>query len=410
MNFYSSFKRHLAIVAVIVALGFFTWNTTPFAEDAKDTTDWHQWRGPDGNGISTEKGWLSVWSEGEPKQLWKISVGNGYSSVTVSDGRIYTMGNAAGTDTVYCLDANTGDEIWKYSYACKTGDYKGTRATPTIDGKYVYTLSREGHLFCFNATSGRIKWSKNLKRELNVKSPKWGFACSPLILNNLLIVDVGITVAFNKTTGRLAWKSKDYGAAYSSPFAFNLGNHSALAVFPAFGLVILNAKNGQELRRYPWETKYGVNAVTPIVSDGKAFISSGYGTGCALLNISGNKPTVIWQNKDMSNHFNNCVLWEGHLYGFDEKTLKCLDFQTGEVKWSQRGLGKGSLMLADGKLIVLGDRGQLVVAKASPVGFNEISRAKVLEKTCWTVPVLSGGKIYCRNDKGDLVCLDVSSS
>ena len=198
------------------------------------------------------------------------------------------------------------------------------------------------------------------------------------------------------------------GASYSSPIAFNLDGIRRLAVFLASGLVILNAENGQELSQQPWKTKYDVNAATPIVSGDKVFISSGYNTGCALVQVSGDKPTVIWQNKSMRNHFNSCVLWEGYLYGFDESELKCLDFQTGEEKWSQKGLGKGSLMFADNKLIIMGDKGDLVIAEASPEGFKEISRAKVLSGLCWTVPVLSGGKLYCRNHPGDLVCLDVS--
>ena len=261
-----------------------------------------------------------------------------------------------------------------------------------------------------DAESGKVKWSKVLQKDFNVKAPTWGFACSPLVLDNLLILDVGPTLALNKNTGKLVWRSTDYSPGYSSPATFNLDGVRYLAVFPASGLVILNAENGQELSRHPWKTDHDVNAVTPIVSDGKVFISSGYSTGGALVDISGNNPAVIWQNKKMKNHFNSCVLWEGHLYGFDEQTLKCVDFQTGDVKWKQRGMGKGSLMLADGKLIIMGDKGDLVIAEASPDSFKEISRARVLEGLCWTVPVLSAGKVYCRSHPGDLVCLDVSGN
>ncbi len=420
MKLYSSFKRHLATIAVVTALGVFvfSWSVMSFAEDASNAADWHQWRGPNRDGISTEKGWVSVWPEGGPKVLWKTSVGVGYSTVSVSGGRVYTMGNAEKIDTVYCLDANTGDEVWKYSYRCATesGGHPGPASTPTVDGKYVYTLSREGHFFCFDADSGKVIWSKHVK-DFGAKSPEWDFASSSLASGKMIIVDVGITLALDKSTGNLIWKTKDYGDAwniknygggYSSPFAFQLNGSQRLAVFNSSGLVILNPENGQELLLQPWKTSYNVNAVTPIISGDKVFISSGYNVGCALVQVSGDKPTVIWQNKDMRNHFNSCVLWEGHLYGFDESELKCLDFQTGEVKWSQKGLGKGSLMLADGKLIIMGDKGDLVIAEASPEGFKEISRAKVLSGLCWTVPVLSGGKLYCRNHPGDLVCLDVS--
>lgn len=424
MKFYSPFKRHLAKIAfalgselrtkyiAVVTLGIlvFAWSIIPFAESASNALDWHQWRGPNRDGISTEKGWLSVWPEGGPKVLWKTSVGTGYSTVSVSGGRVYTMGNSEKTDTVYCLDAKTGAEVWKHSYPCvaEGGGHPGTAATPTVDGKVVYTLSRDGDLFCLDADTGKVIWSKVLQKDFNAKAPGWGFACSPLVLDNWLILDVGPTLALDKATGELVWKSKEYTPSYSSPFLFKFNGLRRLAVFPATGLVVLDAENGKELGMLPWKGGPDVNAVTPIVFSDKIFISSGYDTGCVLAQFSGDKLTTVWQNKNMRNHFNNCVLWEGHLYGFDETTLKCLDFQTGEEKWSQRGLGKGSLMLADGKLIVMGDKGDLVIAEASPESFKEISRAKVLSGLCWTVPVLSGGKLYCRNEEGALVCLDVS--
>ena len=438
MKLYSSFKRHLAKIAValgfkkdlwippqrkmcselrtkyivVATLGilFFAWSVIPFAECANNAPDWYQWRGPNRDGISTEKGWLGVWSEGGPKVLWKTSVGIGYSTVSVSSGRIYTMGNAEKTDTVYCLDANTGAEVWKHSYPCeaKGEGHPGTAATPTVDGKSVYTLSRDGDLFCLNADTGKVIWSKVLQKDFNAKAPTWGFACSPLVLDNWLILDVGPTLALDKATGKLVWQSKEYAPSYSSPFLFQFNGLRRLAVFPATGLVVLDAENGKELGLLPWKGGPDVNAVTPIVSDDKIFISSGYDVGGALVQFSGDKLTTVWQNKNMRNHFNNCVLWEGHLYGFDETTLKCLDFQTGDEKWSQRGLGKGSLMFADGKLIIMSDKGDLVIAEASPASFKEISRAKILSGLCWTVPVLSGGKLYCRNHEGDLACLDVS--
>ena len=170
------------------------------------------------------------------------------------------------------------------------------------------------------------------------------------------------------------------------------------------------------LWRHEWKTEYACSIATPVVSGSRIFISSGYGMGCALLQVNeGNKPEVVWSNQEMASHFNACVLWKGYLYGFhgapkhnkDKGQLRCLDFETGEVKWKQDGLGKGSLMIADGKLIILSEKGKLVIADASPEGFKEIASAKVLDGTCWTVPVLSGGRIYCRSHEGDLVCMDV---
>jgi len=173
-----------------------------------------------------------------------------------------------------------------------------------------------------------------------------------------------------------------------------------------FGLV---AATGKVLWKFPWKTDYDINAADPIISGDTVFVSSGYNHGCALLKIEGGNVTDVWRNKNMRNHFNSCVLWDGYLYGFDESTLRCLDFKTGEVKWSQEGLGKGSLMIADGKLIILSERGKLVIAPASPEGFKELASVQILMGKCWTVPVLANGKIYARNNPdGQLVCVDVS--
>ena len=379
--------------------------------------DWYQWRGPNRDGISTEKGWQSTWSGSGPKKLWTVQVGTGYSTVSVSDGKVFTLGNKNATDTIYCLESETGKEIWKHSYPCKAAGagYPGPASSPTIDGKKVYSLSRDGDFFCLDADSGKVIWNKDIKK-LGAKLPEWSFATSPLVFDNMVIIDAGITMAFDKNNGNLIWKTKDYGQAwgmknqgggYSSPMAFDLKGAKRLAIFNSSGLVILNPSNGQELMLHPWKTSYNVNAATPVISGEKIFISSGYGVGGALIDVSGSKPNVVWQNKNMKNHFATCVLWQGYLYGFDENQLSCLDWQTGNEKWSQRGLGKGSLMIADGKIIALGDKGDLVIAEASPTAYKELAKAKVLSGLCWTVPVLSNSKIYARNHEGELICLDV---
>jgi len=171
--------------------------------------------------------------------------------------------------------------------------------------------------------------------------------------------------------------------------------------------VIQDSKDGRELANAEWKTDYNVNAVTAIIHGDNIFISSGYNTGGAVYQFDGKSLTELWKNKNMRNHFNNCVLWDGYLYGIDENQLRCLDFQTGEVKWTERWTGKGSLILADGKLIVLSEKGELGIVDAKPDSYNELAKAKVLGGLCWTIPVLSNGKIFARNHEGDLVCLDV---
>ena len=369
--------------------------------------EWSQWRGPNRDGVSTETGWLTDWPADGPKVLWKKSVGDGYSSIAVADGKAYTMGNSGGTDAVFCFDVETGRELWKKTYKCKAGGYKGPRGTPAVDEGRVYTLSREGLLVCWDAKTGKRNWFKDMARSYGTSPPQWGFACSPLVHGDLLIVDVGTLVAFDKVTGKQKWKSDGFKPGYGSPMASALGSGTIIATFNEHGLLVVNARNGSEVGRYRWRTQYGANVVTPIVSGDKVFISSGYNVGCAVIQIGKGKPTSLWKSGKMRNHFNNCVLYKGHFYGFDEKTLRCLEFATGEEKWSKGGLGKGSLMLADGKLIVLSDRGSLQVADATPTGYKTTAQAKVLSGTCWTMPVLSGGRIFCRSYQGDLVCLDV---
>ena len=374
--------------------------------------DWNRYRGPDLNGISKETGWQANWPTEGPKRLWKNSVGVGFSSVTVSQGHVFTIGNADDTDTVYCFDAASGGTVWKHPYPCKLDPkfYEGgPSSTPTVDGDRVYTMSKKGDLFCLNAADGKIIWSKNIQNELGAQEPTWGFAGSPLAEGDKLIINMGEAgTALDKKTGKLIWTSGKGVSGYSTPLPFDQGKERCVAIMAAKSVVAVKVSDGKEVWSYPWETSYDVNAANPIISEGKLFLSSGYEHGCALLDISKEKPAKIWQNKNMRNHFASSILWKGFLYGVDENELRCLVWDTGEVKWSDKKFGKGSLMMADGKIIGLADKGQLMVAEATPVAFKPISQAQVLGGKCWSVPVLSNGKIYCRNAKGDLVCLDVS--
>ena len=366
--------------------------------------DWPQFRGPSRNGVSNETGWFGK----SAKTAWKINVGKGYSAAAVSGGRLYTMGNNGSSDTVYCLNASTGKTIWKRSYHCPGGDYPGPRATPTVSGGRVYTLSREGHAYCLNASTGKPVWTRDLKKALKAQPPGWGFAGSVLLEGSLVILNVGTSgVALNKSNGQTAWQTGGGKSGYATPVAFSIGRTRAIAMFTTPGLVTVNASTGKKLWSYAWKTQYDVNAADPIVSGGKIFISSGYNIGGALLQASATSAKLVWKSKDMRNHFSSCVLYGGYLYGTDEGTLKCVSFTNGQRKWAKGGFGKGGLMIADGKLIVLSERGELVIAKAQPAGYSELKRTSVLSATCWTPPVLANGRVYCRNKKGDLACVSL---
>jgi outer membrane protein assembly factor BamB len=377
--------------------------------------DWPQWRGTNRDGVSSEKISPASWGKDGPKQLWRKDVGTGVSSVVVRAGRLYTMGNKGGMDVVLCLDASSGAEIWRHTYPQELAPRQfegGPAGTPTLDGERVYTLSHGGDLFCLAAASGKVLWRKNLQRDFGGIRQHWGYSGSPLVDGNLIILDAGgpaaSTVALDKITGAVKWKAGSDAAGYSSPVAFNLAGTRCVAVFKADALVGLNAANGQELWRYGWPMRNDVNATTPIVFGDKIFITSGYGTGCALLQVLPGKVTEIWRNKNISSQLASPVLVQGHVYGIDGNVgkgeLRCLELGNGQIKWRQN-IGGGTLIGASGYLLALSERGELIVAEASPTSYREVARAQVLGGRCWVAPAVADGKIYCKNNRGTLVCL-----
>lgn len=373
--------------------------------------DWPRWRGPSLNGISTETGWKSNWGSTPPTQLWKASVGIGFASFSVADGRVYTAGNAADQDTVFCFDAASGKELWKHTYAHPLDPkyYEGgPSATPTVDAGRVYHLSKRGHLMCLDAAKGTIVWTKELAKEVGAKMPEWGFAGSPLVEGDRLIVSVGAAgTAVEKATGKVIWTSGKDAAGYATPVPFDSAGERLVAILCAKTLVAVRVSDGKEVWSQAWKTSYDVNAADPVISGNAFFISSGYNRGCGLVKVVDNKPSVVYDNKNMRNHFNSCVLKDGFLYGVDEDQLRCLSLETGEVKWTYKEFGKGSLVMVDNKLVALSEKGELIIAEPTATEFKAISRAQILGGKCWTAPVLSNGRLYARNAKGDVVCVDL---
>jgi outer membrane protein assembly factor BamB len=373
-----------------------------------NATDWPQWRGPTRNGISPEKGWRTTWPASGPRRLWSVQVGQGFSSVAVKNGLVYTMGNRQGQDYVSCIQAATGKLLWQHRYACAEGDYGGPRATPTVHNGNVYTLSREGQAICLDAATGRLIWRRDIAQELRAQAPGWGFAGSPLIQGGLVLYNIGAAgTALNKATGRIVWNSGAGVSGYASPVPFAAGGRTGVAIFARDAVVAIDPANGRQLWRHPWQTSYDVNAADPLFVGDTVFLSSNYGKGGALLRVAAGGPSVVWESRDMKNHFNTSVALNGGLYGNDENTLKCLDLATGRERWRMRGMGKGGLIAADNKLLVMTERGELVIAAATPARFTELARARVLDGTCWTHPVLANGLLYGRSHEGTLVCIDL---
>ena len=401
-------------------------------------TEWPQWRGPNRDGVSDEVGLLKEWSSDGPKVLWKVPLGEGFSGISVSHGRVYTMFSKGNDEFVVCLDATDGQEIWRFrsdkNYHEGQGG-NGPRATPTIDGDLLFTISAHGKLYALNATSGQEIWSHDLQKKFGSKMPRWGFSTSPLIEGELLLVEVGgkgkkSIVAFNKNSGDVIWSSHKDKLGYSSPIAITVKGVRQIICFTGTKLVSLSPTDGTIYWQYPWKTGYDVNAATPVfIPPDKVFISSGYDKGAAVLQmrvfvspdddraateqISADQGIVrikeIWKNRKMKNQFASSVLHENYLYGFDNSILKCIEADTGEEQWKTRGFGKGTVILADGHLIILSDRGKLGLAEATPAGYIKKATAKVLSGLCWTVPTLANGKLYARNEE-EMICIDMTGN
>jgi outer membrane protein assembly factor BamB len=383
---------------------------------AARAADWPNWRGPHHNGISDETGWLDQWPATGPTIQWKAKVGIGFSGFCVADGHVYTAGNADGTDTFFCFDAETGKTLWKHSYPAELGDKYfegGPSATASVENGRVYYCSRWSDVFCFDAATGKMIWSTNVAKEAGCQTPDWGFGGSPLIYKNLVVLNVcEAGAALDKATGKLVWKSGKKDAGYSTPVPTEFNGQPIGLIGSGASFLAFNLETGKELWRVRWLTQGGVNVADPIVSGDKVMISSGYGKGAELLQMTASDPKVLWKNREFRQHLSPAVLVGKYVYGDDGNAseagpLKCLDFETGQQKWEFPDVGTGGLIAAGGKLIVLTEHGKLLVGPASPEGFKPTAQAQVLGGKTWTPPVLANGRIFVRNAQGDVVCLDV---
>lgn len=376
-----------------------------------DQGNWAQWRGPDGTGISSETNWVS---EGKSENLWSAEVGLGYSSVVIGDGKLYTMGYDAEAelDIVFCLDAKTGEEIWTMAYGAKIWNEAhegGTVNTPTLDGDRLFTLNREGNLFCLDAKTGEELWHRALKEKHELTYPRWGFSGSPLVAGENLILNVGKVLSVNKKTGKTNWISAEYGDAYCTPLQVKHADKPMVAIFNATHVAVLDQVSGQELYTYELPpANRSVNAAAPIQVEDALFVSSGRIGGSMLLAFGDGALEEVWSSKKMKSSWAASILINEHLYGFDNGSLKCLNLE-GEEVWKQRGLATGAIAAAGERLILLNDRGELVIAEAKPDAYHELSRAQVFGKSDgkqWSIPVIADGLIYCRASNGNLVCRD----
>ncbi len=377
--------------------------------------DWPQWRGPQRDGVSLETSLIKSWPGRGPTEVWRRPIGDGYSGVAVANGRLFTL-YQSDSEYVVALDAATGREVWEHRIdsAYQDGQGDGPRGTPTYDDGMVYAVGAKGRFVALDATTGKPVWTHDFITDFGAKAPTWGFSTSPLIEGDLVFVEPGGPggkglAGFHKKTGELAWSSTSDATAYSSPLAVTIDGVRQVLFFTSRRLVSFSPPRKQPNWDFPWQTSYGVNAATPIfVPPDKVFISTGYGVGSALVRVDpsggANQVEQIWKSRVMKNHFNSSVYHQGFLYGFDDATLKCINAENGEMQWQERGFGKGSLLVADGKLVVLSERGLLALAAANPNAFQETARAQILNGRCWTPPTLAHGKLYLRN-QSEIACI-----
>lgn len=386
--------------------------------EAQDNSkaDWAQWRGPNRDGISSETGLLKSWPAGGPKVLWHIPLGDGYSGISIAQDKVYTMFADGNDEFVVCLDASDGGEIWRFRSGAKFTEQRGDgpRSMPTVDGDSVFVLGAAGKLYALDARDGTQLWAHNFVAEFDSKIPTWGFSSSPLVEGGLVLVETGgadgqAIVAFDKKSGDVVWKTHTDAVGYSSPIPIDFGGVRQIIFLTSKTLLSVAPENGQIYWKYPWPE--GINIATPIfIPDDKIFISASYDKGAVLLRMIAGEDRIaveeVWKSRVMKNHFNSSVLQGDYLYGFDNAILTCIEVNSGEEQWQHRGFGKGSLLLADGHLIILGEGGKLALAEASPGGYKEKALFQLFDDKCWTVPTLAGGRLYLRNQK-EMVCLDL---
>lgn len=395
--------------------------TTPVARG-----EWPQFLGPHRNGLSDETGLLDRWPQGGPKLVWSADGGVGMSGLVISRGRVLTMVQRDGKQWLVALGTDKGDPLWKTVIAPEypNGMGDGPRATPAIASDQVFVFTGDGVLAAVDFQNGKSIWSHHTLRELSGKEAEYGMACSPLVVDDLVVVTVGAPeatlVAYEGKSGNLRWKAGGDPAGYSSPALLDVGGRKQIVSFTGDSAIGVDPKTGTMLWRYPFKTNYECNIATPLAIQDKLFLSAGENHGSVLLSL---KPkadkfelTPVWESFGPSsvlrNEWQTSMLLDGYLYGMDNvggagpiTHLTCVEAATGKRMWQQTRFGKGNLIAADGKLFITTMKGELVVVRATPERYDEIGRSTILGSTR-QAPALSNGRLYMRDDE-KIICVDV---
>jgi outer membrane protein assembly factor BamB len=371
--------------------------------------DWPRFRGPAMDG-RYEGEIETAWPEGGLPPLYKQPIGGGYASFVIADGVAFTIEQRRGQEVAAAYDLETGREVWTRSW---TADFRetlggdGPRATPTWDEGRLFVLGAEGNLEVLEGATGEIVWERNILEDANAGNLTWGMSASPLIVDEKVVVLPGgsggsSVIAYDKATGDILWKSLDDTQAYTSPILVTLAGERQILVVSARRAMGLSVDGGALLWDHPWVTNQGINVAQPLVlGEDRVFLSAGYGHGAEVVEIlrddAGMKARSVWSNTRMKNKFTSSVLHEGHIYGLDEAILACVDASTGDLKWKGGRYGYGQLVFASGHLVVLTERGEVALVKATPERHEEIAMFPAIEGKTWNHPAIGGGILLVRN-------------
>ena len=397
---------------------------------AANLPEWPQFGGPSRNFMVDVKGLAPAWSASGPKKLWARPLGEGYSTIAVDNGTLYTMYRKGDDEVVVALDAATGKTRWEYSYpaafikglAMENG--AGPHSTPLIIGDRVYTIGILARLLCFDKNTGKLLWSKDLYKDFpGATIMGRGYSCSPLVYKNTIILTLGghghAVIALNPENGALVWAANDFNNAPSSPILIHVQGQDQLVTFlddgdgsQKEGLIAgMDPNNGKLLWTHPHKTSWDLNIALPVWGDdGILMISSAYGTGSRAIQVTRSGVKELWTNNRMRIHHSTMVRIGDYVYGssgdFGPAPMTAINVKTGQVKWQERAFPKANFVYANGKFIVVDEDGGVSLASFSPEGAKVISRAMLLEHNAWTAPSLAGTKLYVR-DRKSILALDL---
>ncbi|MCH8805445.1 MAG: PQQ-binding-like beta-propeller repeat protein, partial [Planctomycetes bacterium] len=380
------------------------------APNGTSAADWPNWRGPNHDGTIDAPGQFFDRPFGL-EIVWKRRIGSGYSGMTVAQGRLLTMFADGESDLLAAFNAQTGSELWRFRmgdmYPGHDGGHDGPLSTPVADHDTVYALGAHGRLVAVALDDGSLRWSVNLVEKLRASVPFWGFTTTPLIVDNVIVVQAGgrngrALTAFDRRNGTIRWTLGNGRIDYRSPALATLNGIRQLIVSTSSETMGVNPADGEKL----WSRRFGSgNGSTPVPIEPDRVLLLGNGAQLLRIPKGGGKPARIWRSSEFRGNYATPVFFQEHLYGFSRDVLTCVDARTGKRRWRSRQPGGKGVILVDGHLVILGAKGDVVVAEASPSGYREKARVAVSDADGYAAPCYSDGIIYARTLRGDVAAV-----